>query len=489
MRLVLVLVIVQTCFLNAQSIIWEKSIPLDELGSYYLKGIDISENGEIYIGVQDDPWKSAKYMLGDSRVIGLDLKGNVILDKNYSELFDEGFAGVAAKENGFYFAGNSNNGLENKTMLFTSDTNGNILDSIVLESSWVTYSSKNIKNVSENCVLQHYTISEGYPDRYYNDFLVERDSVLEDLITYNAMDSVPDSVLNYYYVYSGFEPQESTLWDFHKTDSGMLLSGYIGGWAARFQFSFIKFVNNENIVIWEKYYPYYDPEVFPDGRMMWFDNFCAANDFSYFLARLWYDADMDYQLDEAECFLTKIDSATGENIWIIDYPSSFELQIFNIEDDRFLIRTGTKVAKVTTNDFGLDTIWETDFTNTGMITTADGGYISALSTGDQLNVFRYYEYAGIEDVSTPTSTELHQNYPNPFNPSTEISYSLKTDGMVTLSVFNTKGELVRTLANEKKTAGNYSINFNGEGLNSGIYFYRLNVDGKAVQSRKMMMLK
>jgi len=61
--------------------------------------------------------------------------------------------------------------------------------------------------------------------------------------------------------------------------------------------------------------------------------------------------------------------------------------------------------------------------------------------------------------------------------------------MVTLSVFNTKGELVSTLVNEKKTVGNYSMNFNGEGLNSGIYFYRLSVDGKNVQSRKMMMLK
>lgn len=96
---------------------------------------------------------------------------------------------------------------------------------------------------------------------------------------------------------------------------------------------------------------------------------------------------------------------------------------------------------------------------------------------------------GIEAASVPSSTELYQNYPNPFNPSTEIGYSLKSEGFVTLSVFNTKGELVSTLVNGKKTAGNHSVNFNGEGLNSGIYFYKLSVDGKAVQSRKMMMLK
>lgn len=95
----------------------------------------------------------------------------------------------------------------------------------------------------------------------------------------------------------------------------------------------------------------------------------------------------------------------------------------------------------------------------------------------------------IEEGSLPETTVLYQNYPNPFNPSTEISYSLKTAGQVTLSVFNTKGELVRTLVSQKMPSGNHSMNFNGDGLNSGIYFYKLSVDGKFVQSRKMMMLK
>jgi M6 family metalloprotease-like protein len=95
----------------------------------------------------------------------------------------------------------------------------------------------------------------------------------------------------------------------------------------------------------------------------------------------------------------------------------------------------------------------------------------------------------IDEIATPSTTELYQNYPNPFNPVTEISYSLKSEGQVTLSVFNTKGELVRLLENGKKSAGNHTVNFKGEGLISGIYFYRLSVDGKSVQSRKMMMLK
>jgi len=95
----------------------------------------------------------------------------------------------------------------------------------------------------------------------------------------------------------------------------------------------------------------------------------------------------------------------------------------------------------------------------------------------------------IEESATPSATKLFQNYPNPFNPSTEISYSLKNEGQVTLSVFNTKGELVSNLVNEMRKAGNHSVNFNAEKLTSGIYFYRLSVDDKAVAIKKMMMLK
>ncbi|HAQ61934.1 TPA: hypothetical protein DCR49_08055 [Candidatus Delongbacteria bacterium] len=99
------------------------------------------------------------------------------------------------------------------------------------------------------------------------------------------------------------------------------------------------------------------------------------------------------------------------------------------------------------------------------------------------------EETGITGTSIPSLTELYQNYPNPFNPSTEINYSLKSVGQVTMSVFNTKGELVSQLVNAKKTAGNHTVVFNGEGLNSGIYFYRLSVNDKVVASKKMMMLK
>ncbi|HQO09557.1 MAG TPA: choice-of-anchor J domain-containing protein [Clostridiales bacterium] len=102
-------------------------------------------------------------------------------------------------------------------------------------------------------------------------------------------------------------------------------------------------------------------------------------------------------------------------------------------------------------------------------------------------VFGSFDY-GIEDETHPENTELYQNYPNPFNPETTIRYSLSKDAHVKLTIFDIAGREVAGLA-ETKQAGNHEYKFNGGNLTSGLYFYRLSVDGKTVQSRKMMLLK
>jgi len=72
--------------------------------------------------------------------------------------------------------------------------------------------------------------------------------------------------------------------------------------------------------------------------------------------------------------------------------------------------------------------------------------------------------------------KLSQNYPNPFNPETTIEYSLVKPGRVNLSVYNIRGELVKTLVNEKQAIGSYRVNWTPEELSAGIYFYRLQTD-------------
>ena len=90
---------------------------------------------------------------------------------------------------------------------------------------------------------------------------------------------------------------------------------------------------------------------------------------------------------------------------------------------------------------------------------------------------------------TMDNYELEQNYPNPFNPSTEINYSIKDMSKVELSVYNSKGELVNNLVNKKQNKGRYSVMFNGITLNSGVYYYRLKVDGMVKETRKMLYLR
>jgi hypothetical protein len=93
-----------------------------------------------------------------------------------------------------------------------------------------------------------------------------------------------------------------------------------------------------------------------------------------------------------------------------------------------------------------------------------------------------------ENSNTVKEFRLIQNYPNPFNPSTKINFQLNKSGFVKLSVYDSKGNLVRNLMNEKKNAGEYSVDFSGSGLSSGAYFYKLDVNGLS-EIKRMIMLK
>lgn len=88
----------------------------------------------------------------------------------------------------------------------------------------------------------------------------------------------------------------------------------------------------------------------------------------------------------------------------------------------------------------------------------------------------------------PSEPSLSQNYPNPFNPKTEITYQISADGMVKLVVYDLLGREVVTLVNEEKGAGSYELSFDGSGLSSGMYVYRLTT-ASYVQSRKMLLLR
>jgi predicted GH43/DUF377 family glycosyl hydrolase len=88
----------------------------------------------------------------------------------------------------------------------------------------------------------------------------------------------------------------------------------------------------------------------------------------------------------------------------------------------------------------------------------------------------------------PVSFMLDQNFPNPFNPSTTIRYGLPHKTTVQMTVFNTLGQQVAVLQNGEQEAGYHEVRFDGTGLSSGVYFYRLRA-GDFVETRKLLLLR
>lgn len=83
---------------------------------------------------------------------------------------------------------------------------------------------------------------------------------------------------------------------------------------------------------------------------------------------------------------------------------------------------------------------------------------------------------------------LMDNYPNPFNPTTHISFNLPSAEYVTLEVYDVNGKKVNTLVSEYKEAGNYTVEFNGQSLPSGLYFCKIKA-GKFSSIKRMLLVK
>ncbi len=117
----------------------------------------------------------------------------------------------------------------------------------------------------------------------------------------------------------------------------------------------------------------------------------------------------------------------------------------------------------------------------------DGSYAYRLK---QVNLDGTFEFSKVifVEVVIPLEFELEQNYPNPFNPSTTIKFSIPEGNEVSLKIYNSLGQEIRTLVNRFMEAGVHTVNFDAVKLNSGMYFYRLEA-GKFSQVRKMTLIK
>ncbi len=123
------------------------------------------------------------------------------------------------------------------------------------------------------------------------------------------------------------------------------------------------------------------------------------------------------------------------------------------------------------------------------IAISPDGYVYLATDG---GVYRSVKSTtGLENTTTqlPNEPVLYQNYPNPFNNETIIDFRLDKSCHVQLNIFNSKGELIKNIKNQKMSKGHHSVNLNADNLVSGVYFYSLKVNNKTVFTKKMLFLK
>jgi hypothetical protein len=99
----------------------------------------------------------------------------------------------------------------------------------------------------------------------------------------------------------------------------------------------------------------------------------------------------------------------------------------------------------------------------------------------------------IGDTPAPRTFALHHAVPNPFNPQTTIGFDLASSAHVKIDIFDVSGRLVRTLLDERRAAGRWSVRWTGDDMRgqrvaSGVYFYRMQA-GSFFETRKMVLLK
>ncbi len=114
--------------------------------------------------------------------------------------------------------------------------------------------------------------------------------------------------------------------------------------------------------------------------------------------------------------------------------------------------------------------------NKGVHTTNGGGQII---------------YTGVNIISTeiPTDYKLFQNYPNPFNPSTKIKFQISKTGYTEIKIFDILGRELTAIVKGYLNPGLYETDFEANNYSSGIYFYRLTVNGNIIDTKKMSLVK
>ncbi len=256
------------------------------------------------------------------------------------------------------------------------------------------------------------------------------------------------------------------------------------------------------------YYYYYNTRIIrtTNGGLNWnisYDTVSALNAYKYFNGIVFFDGFNAF-------------AYTSNSIW----------KSTNGGSNWFLFRSNLGVVVNKLNMLNEHTGWIGGLTNNGgnlgtIHKTTDGGYnwfiqfskygeiVRSIYSKDSNNVWfggdRSSIYhttngggnaIGIISISSevPPLFSLHQNYPNPFNPVTKIRFDIPSnvgngrDRSVKVIIYDLLGREITTLVNEQLLPGSYSVDWDGSGFASGVYFYSL-VTNEFVETKRMVLIK
>lgn len=180
--------------------------------------------------------------------------------------------------------------------------------------------------------------------------------------------------------------------------------------------------------------------------------------------------------------LNDFDAVAGDGLVTVNWSTASESSL-----DRFeILRDGQMMTQVAAlnNATGAEYTWVDNSVSNG--TTYGYTLIAVNLDGSRETLVT--ESATPQAAGVATSYELYQNYPNPFNPTTNITFDLAEAALVNLKVFNLAGQEIAVVANGNYAAGRHVVSFDGSGLASGVYLYRLEANGFEAQ-QKMVLIK
>ncbi|GEM_PF-1388645 len=193
-----------------------------------------------------------------------------------------------------------------------------------------------------------------------------------------------------------------------------------------------------------------------------------------------------------DCDRGRIECSEQQGAYRISYVSKGSASVDTVIYTSAFTLPPTSRTVVTTNiDANTTTSPDVSGFRTGV--NAYGGGVTFVAAG-QNRIF--YDGSNVSPVvginnngsGIPQSFSLSQNYPNPFNPETKINFAIPNAAFVTISVYNTLGQVVSQLVSQEMNAGFYTYDFNASNLTSGIYFYRITA-GDFSETKKMMLIK